>query len=459
MGRVDSGMELPRSDQLRTRFSQMMSDMYKNEVPLYGQLLSIVSDADDKMSTEHLSPRHRIERHGAVRLGTADELRTIKRLFALFNMHPVGYYDLSVVGFPMHSTAFRPLTSAALANNPFRVFTTLLRPDLIDPSVRSLAEQALSKRCLFSERLLRLIQHAETSAGLSAADEDDLLSEALDIFRWHQTATVSIEDYKKLSAGHPMIADIASFPSAHINHLTPRTLDIDLVQQTMKDQGIPAKERIEGPPRRVCDILLRQTSFKALEERVRFVSSNGEFVDGHHTARFGEVEQRGAAVTRKGRALYDKLLAQTRAVAAAQGATDEEYELILHGAFRVFPDEWSVLRAQGLAFFRYTVTAAGLREARHGGEQQTLSRLVAYGHVEFEPIVYEDFLPISAAGIFTSNLSSSSQATTHEAKGDLALMEASLGCSLEDPTTLYEQMQAESVEECRRVLGLAMIVV
>jgi uncharacterized glyoxalase superfamily metalloenzyme YdcJ len=39
-------------------------------------------------------------------------------------------------------------------------------------------------------------------------------------------------------------------------------------------------------------ILLRQTSFKALTEGVRFVGDDG--APGHHTARFGEIEQRGA---------------------------------------------------------------------------------------------------------------------------------------------------------------------
>lgn len=44
-----------------------------------------------------------------------------------------------------------------------------------------------------------------------------------------------LEEYVKLNSEHPIVADIASFPSAHINHLTPRTLDIDLVQKTMVD--------------------------------------------------------------------------------------------------------------------------------------------------------------------------------------------------------------------------------
>ncbi|NHW78255.1 2-oxoadipate dioxygenase/decarboxylase family protein, partial [Escherichia coli] len=68
--------------------------------------------------------------------------------------------------------------------------------------------------------------------------------------------------------------------------------------------GITPKTLIEGPPRREVPILLRQTSFKALEEQVLFVDEK----QGTHTARFGEIEQRGVALTPKGRRLYDELL-------------------------------------------------------------------------------------------------------------------------------------------------------
>lgn len=109
------------------------------------------------------------------------------------------------------------------------------------------------------------------------------------------------------------MADVVSFKGPHINHLTPRTLDIDAAQSAMVEHGLPAKAVIEGPPRRSCPILLRQTSFKVLDKSVSFPADNGTWVEGHHTARFGEIEQRGVALTRKGRALYDQLLVQVRA--------------------------------------------------------------------------------------------------------------------------------------------------
>ena len=47
-------------------------------------------------------------------------------------MYPVSYYDLSCAGVPVHLTAFRPIDDAALCRNPFRIFTSLLRLELIE---------------------------------------------------------------------------------------------------------------------------------------------------------------------------------------------------------------------------------------------------------------------------------------------------------------------------------------
>src|SRR5690606_514512 len=94
------------------------------------------------------------------------------------------------------------------------------------------------------------------------------------------------------------------FRGPHINHLTPRALDIDAVQAEMIARGIEAKAVIEGPPRRAVPILLRQTSFHALEEAIFFREGEAR-IRGAHTARFGEIEQRGIALTPHGRERYD----------------------------------------------------------------------------------------------------------------------------------------------------------
>lgn len=457
-------------DNLRTRFSLALSDMYKEEVPLYGTLIDIVSSVDDKVLRDQghdhsqLPGRHEIERHGAIRLGTEDELHSIRRLFAVLGMHPVGYYDLSVVGFPLHATAFRPVTPQSLNRNPFRVFTTVLRKEFLSSSTREKAERILARRNLFTSRLLEIIERIETSKTLDSHESGEFIDNALKIFKWHSKSVVSMGEYLHLKSEHPMIADIVCFPSAHINHLTPRTLDIDLVQREMQRQGLPAKESIEGPPRRRCPILLRQTSFRALEEHVVFTSEDGNICDGTHTARFGEVEQRGAAVTPKGRELYNQLMKMGRDIASKsinQGLSEDSLSRIFASHY---PDSWDELRRQKLVYFKYEPVNLSshftdVASSPTVRPEIDIERLITSRKVQYEPIVYEDFLPFSAAGIFMSNLGSESEkpasrTTSPENKDD---MESALKCKILDEFKLYEQLQRESIEICEQVLNIRII--
>ncbi|KAK3990799.1 hypothetical protein QBC44DRAFT_341655 [Cladorrhinum sp. PSN332] len=451
------------ADSLRTRFVQHLSDMYRTEVPLYGDLVDIVLTVDTSalasksQGASDLPPRHQLERHGAIRLGTAQEMRLISRLFRIMGMHPVGYYDLQIVGFPLHGTAFRPISEQSLSANPFRVFTTVLRPSLItSPSVRKLAESILSNRQLFSPPLIELMGVAETTGLLTEGDVADFISEALKIFKWHSRSTVPLPTYQSLLKEHPMVADIVCFPSAHINHLTPRTLDIDAVQEEMVRLGLPAKECIEGPPAgRKCEILLRQTSFKALEERVSFAGGDEEGVDGTHTARFGEVEQRGAAVTKKGRQLYDRLLVS----AMGMKETGRDMTEALKETFVEYPDDWETLRKQGLVFFRYSVAKPGA-VLSFESDKAHMDDLIRAGVVECEPITYEDFLPLSAAGIFTSNLGDDDrklQETAGKGQDGRAELEAVLDQKIPCETDMYDKLQSASVKACEEALGLKQI--
>ncbi len=268
-------------DEIRARFAQAMSDMYSTEVPHYATLLDIVAQVNSRVLSADAhglqsarkadADRLNVERHGAIRLGTGAELFTMRRLFSVMGMHPVGYYDLSVAGVPVHSTAFRPLEPEALARNPFRVFTSLLRLDLIsDKALREEAATILRRRQIFSAKALQLIDRHESEGGLTSSEAIGFVGEALKTFRWHREATVDAATYQKLHASHRLIADVVCFKGPHINHLTPRVLDIDAAHKMMSQRGLKAKDVIEGPPQRQNPVLLRQTSFKALEERVIF---------------------------------------------------------------------------------------------------------------------------------------------------------------------------------------------
>ena len=444
-------------DDIRSLFAQAMSTMYRTEVPLYGTLVDLVAEINDAVLTanpalaeqlDRTDERARLdqERHGAIRVGTAEELATLGRLFALMGMYPVGYYDLSVAGVPVHSTAFRPRTAQALARNPFRVFTSLLRLELIENvALREQSAAILAQRRIFTDTALALIAQAERDGGLDEADARRFVIEALETFRWHGDATVSLDAYHALHDAHRLIADVVSFRGPHINHLTPRTLDIDAAQAGMLARGIDAKAVIEGPPPRRCPILLRQTSFKALEETVHFPS--GEAGDaGTHTARFGEIEQRGLALTPKGRALYDQLLAQARDSGGA-GSTGQDYPTRLAAAFTAFPDDHDTLRREGLGYYRYALTDAG-RANPAAVADLPAEALIAAGLASADPIVYEDFLPVSAAGIFQSNLGGDEQ-RAYAAHANRDAFEQALGMKVEDEFAIYARLQAESLASLR----------
>ncbi|QUE92163.1 VOC family protein [Pseudomonas sp. SCA2728.1_7] len=444
-------------DLIRQRFSKAMSDMYREEVPLYGALMQLVEQTNREVlarqpdiarqldSTGEIQ-RLDMERHGAIRVGTATELATLARLFAVMGMQPVGYYDLTPAGVPVHSTAFRAVHEQALQVSPFRVFTSLLRLELIeDAQLRAFAESVLAKRSIFTSEALRLIAQAENAGGLNESEAEAFVLQALETFRWHHSATVTAAQYQTLSAQHRLIADVVAFKGPHINHLTPRTLDIDRVQEQMPAHGITPKAVIEGPPRRQCPILLRQTSFKALDEPIAFTDQNQ--TRGSHSARFGEIEQRGAALTPKGRALYDRLLNAARDELGdfPNEANAARYNALMAQHFGEFPDSVEGMRKQELAYFRYFATEKGL--AAGGLGQSSLEDLLRDGYVKAEPLVYEDFLPVSAAGIFQSNLGDAAQAHYGEHSNRQAFEQA-LGRATIDELGLYAATQQRSIDEC-----------
>lgn len=438
------------ADEIREQFSQAMSAMYQQEVPQYGTLLELVADVNlavlennpelhEKLANADELARLNVERHGAIRVGTAEELATLRRVFAIMGMYPVSYYDLSQAGVPVHSTAFRPVDDAALSRNPFRVFTSLLRLELIeDKSLRQRADEILQQRDIFTPRCRELLDKYDEEGGFTEEQATEFVKEALETFRWHQSATVDEETYQALLHEHRLIADVVCFPGCHINHLTPRTLDIDRVQSMMPECGIEPKVLIEGPPRREVPILLRQTSFKALEEPVLFAGEKR----GTHTARFGEIEQRGVALTPKGRQLYDTLLQK-----AGTGKDNLTHQLHLQDVFKAFPDSEFLLRQQGLAWFRYRLTPTGEahRQAIHPGDDP--QPLIERGWLVAQPVTYEDFLPVSAAGIFQSNLGNETQVRSH-GNASRQAFEQALGCPVYDEFVLYQRTEERSKRRC-----------
>ncbi|MBG0794325.1 VOC family protein [Methylocystis sp. H62] len=452
------------ADSIRTMFASAVSDMYQAEAPQYRAMKALVAEvnrhtlAEKPQLKRHLAENNElerldVERHGAIRVGTAEELSMLRRLFAIMGMAPVGYYDLSIAGIPVHSTAFRPIGESALRTIPFRIFTSLLRLDLIaDPQAREIAAKVLAQRDIFTPRCRALLDLFERS-GFDDVEPREFVLEAAKIFRWNGQATVSSAVYRTLHATHPLLADIVCFKGPHINHLTLHALDIDAAHSAMAARGMNPKAIVEGPPRRRCPILLRQTSFKARPEPVEFIEEGGRRVTGAHAARFGEIEQRGAALTAKGRALYDRLLAEAQVAVplAIDGANALAFNEELARRFAAFPDDDETLRRERLAFFHYSADPSA--RATDPISPGSLNDLLQTGALRAEPIVYEDFLPVSAAGIFRSNLGERGEEELIE-RADRRAFEAALGAPVFNELALYEEAETRSLGASLQALGV-----
>ncbi|MFF4953006.1 2-oxoadipate dioxygenase/decarboxylase family protein [Streptomyces chattanoogensis] len=450
---------------LRAAFARRLSDMYGTEVPAYTTLLEVAGRINDEVAgrdpdAERLGSISRVtaERHGAIRVGTEDELRQAAQIFAALGMHPVGFYDLrdgEVGAVPVVSTAFRPTGTEELDRNPFRVFTSLLTTSdrrFFDADLESRLGTFLARRRLFPPELLRLAVQAEESAGLPEPDAERFLTLAVAAFEL-SPEPVDRTWYAELERISAVAADIGGVAATHINHLTPRVLDIDALYRRMGERGITMIDRIQGPPRwDGPDVLLRQTSFRALAEPRRFREPDGSITAGALRVRFGEVEARGIALTRAGRARYDDLMAETdRRMARHPDADRQETARTLwHHAF---PRTEHQLAVEHQAFFTYHPVTGRPRDGRH--PPADLAGLLDGGWLTARPLVYEDFLPRSAAGIFRSNL-------TGEGTRDTALtgtpfdahrLSEAIGRPVLDPFALYAAQQDRSLRQALATLG------
>ncbi len=450
---------------LRAAFARSLSVMYGTEVPAYNTLVDVSTAVNTDLMAAHPDTAERLgridrvtaERHGAIRVGTARELARVAQIFAALGMEPVGFYDLrgdAATSLPIVSTAFRPTTKEALAINPFRVFCSVLVTDdrrYFDADLQAELDAFLADRELFGDDVVALAERAEADGGLPDADAEQFLRSATACFEL-STEAVDRAWYERLASISGVAADIGGVTRTHINHLTPRVLDIDDLYRRMSDLGIAMIDEIQGPPRwQGPDLLLRQTSFKAMAEPRRFREADGSVVDGTLSVRFGEVEQRGIALTQAGRDLYDRLVVEVDERSAGRSA-DERHDVLVAVWQQHLPDSEAGLAEAGLAWFEYRVADPGTPPPASA----SVPELLASGHLVADPIVYEDFLPRSAAGIFASNLDNagSRDASREGSHRDERWLSEAMGRRVHDPMALYAAQRAASVDAAAGALGV-----
>jgi uncharacterized glyoxalase superfamily metalloenzyme YdcJ len=530
---------------MQNRLFAELSRMFASEVPLYDKSL-LVNRECNKVVCGLLGQLHTGfaindaqidktsgERHGAIRIGRADEYRLITRFFACFGMEPHNFYNMADVGAksqPIIATAFR-----SVLNPEHRVFTSLLQTDYFDPATRGRIEALLAQRQIFSDKAKSLLDKNERDGGLDWNDANELIREGTDrIFKW----TGRARDYQLYDdlckAGFKIAADIACFESHHLNHLTPNTFCMDLYTFAMKFcmgevdaatfkarahvalsrlaargdldfmrlcfkhltaaeilgfgrggvtadaigamvEGLAArlqqkdlvmaslkhsgfKDTTEGPSEDT-PVLLRQDSYKALTEPVQFRNADGTTFDTVHTARFGEIEQRFYATTPKGRSLYDACLSEAElAKEKDPGLAKRDfvaYETAYAKPFAPFPKTLAELLERGLVFGRYVPTSKGL-SAKGTLTTTNILELVRQGCVAYEGLRYEDFLPVSAAGIFASNLNQYGTKSTAAARPvyTQAMLENVMGKKVIDADAITRGLEAASLLETYSRLDL-----
>lgn len=272
-------------------------------------------------------------------------------------------------------------------------------------------------------------------------------------------AETADRDYLKLHFKDSTSAEIDSFQIEKVtakkvkqlvDKLTERLQQSDLDLSQVTHAGF--KDHTEGPAAGT-PVLLRQDAYKALTEPVQFLNVDGTVIDSIHTARFGEIEQRFYATTPKGRQLYDRCLAKVDAL--RKSSNSSTYEKMHAQLFDSFPKKLVDLLKQELVYGRYSVTDKGI--AAKGNITITdIHELVRMGYVRVDGLRYEDFLPVSAAGIFASNLSQYGTKSTAAEKPTYsqALLEDVLDRKIVNADETYAGLQAESLLNVYAQLGL-----
>ncbi len=475
---------------LRKIFSSQLSSMFGTEVPEYNNFTQIVAKSNQDFLTNNPSAKvdseHRVlaEKHGAIRVGTANEMNVVTRIFSFFGMKPVEFYDMTQLpkgALPIIGTAFRPIDSS-IETSAFRMFCSMLHPNYIPQEVGKEVKGELENRTQFSDRLIILLNLYERDGKLDINQEEEFIDEVVNAFRIKTDRPINFPLYRKLREINDVFSDIVCL-GININHLTPRTYDIRDAQQRLEAQGIPMKDGgIEGPPIRDDgpNIQLNQTSRKAPGEplyvtndklspqefeqlkanapkvdlqkdepvadylaRVAEALKSNKLVVIQHKARFGEIESRGTALTVEGEALYKKMLQEKR------------YK-------KDFPKTHEEMFKQGLAYYTFEVTEKFAPELLRASMyiRYELSELLDSGYIRLVPQTYDDFLAASAAGIFTSNMSTGvagiDKSVSTDTRANKDLLEKAMGTSIISRHDLYQAVQAESAKNVYAILGIKM---
>ncbi len=280
-------------------------------------------------------------------------------------------------------------------------------------------------------------------------------------------AKAADRDWLRLHFKHLSHAEIDSYQPGEVTSADVAAL-VDALVATFRGDAFRLsslphsgfKDLTEGPSQDT-PVLLRQDAYKALTEPVEFADDGGAVERATHTARFGEIEERGYACTPEGRKLYDDCLARVDAIRERDPKLPSRdwagYEELYSVPFAAFPKTLAGLLERGLAFGRYAPTPKGMAAAKAGAVAAAdIHELVRSGLAQHEGLRYEDFLPVSAAGIFASNLNQYGTKSTATVRPTYCQkdLEDVMGKPIVDATTVYAGLDAASRLDTFAKLGV-----
>ena len=157
--------------------------------------------------------RLNVERHGAIRVGTAQELATLRRMVCHYGDVP-GELLRSLAGRgagiirqhfgPLMLLLWRVIPSAFL---PHYSALSLSRTNYYARKRRRFCVSAISS----PHGCRQLLQEYEQRGGFNETQAQEFVQEALETFRWHQSATVDEKNLSRLAHEHRLIADVVLF--------------------------------------------------------------------------------------------------------------------------------------------------------------------------------------------------------------------------------------------------------
>ena len=341
--------------------------MYGAEVPAYNTLVDVSTEVnrDTCAADDRLGSLERVtaERHGAIRVGSARELADVADLFAAFGMYPVGFYDLREAASPVPvvSTAFRPIDADELARNPFRVFTSMLATAdarFFDADLRARVERFVGSASAVRPRADRRGQAHRRRRRCRQPRADEFVAAAVSAFALSREP-IDRGWYEELAAVSAVAADIAGV--TYHAHQPPdpagarhrRVVPADDRPRHHDDRRHPGPTALARPRCAVAADVVSGTGRTAPLPRRR---RHGHRRHPAGALRRGRGARGGADTRRAGNATTPRWPLPDPAAAWGQ----------------YFPATDAEMAADGLAYYR-------------GGDPT-------------KPVVYEDFLPASAAG-------------------------------------------------------------